>query len=105
MGRRLPRPANVWTPAQPGTILEKESTSDYLHPDTLATTHHPPTTAEQWREAYGLQPERDVPFTTLSGTPVAPLYTADDAPGDPGHPGVYPYTRGVYPSMYRGRLW
>ena len=71
----------------------------------MATTHHPPTTADQWREAYGLQPERDVPFTSLSGSPVKPLYTADDAPGDPGHPGVFPYTRGVYPSMYRGRLW
>jgi methylmalonyl-CoA mutase N-terminal domain/subunit len=71
----------------------------------MATTHQPPTTAAEWRRAYGLQPERDVPFTTLSGTPVAPLYTADDAPADPGHPGVYPYTRGVYPSMYRGRLW
>ena len=71
----------------------------------MATTHHPPTTAEQWRAAYGLQPERDVAFTTLSGTPVKPLYTAADAPGDPGFPGVYPYTRGVYPSMYRGRLW
>jgi len=64
-----------------------------------------PVTEDQWRAAYGLQPERDVPFTTLSGTPVQPLYTADDAPGDPGHPGIYPYTRGVYPSMYRGRLW
>ncbi len=68
-------------------------------------TAHQPTTAEQWRTAYGLQPERDVPFTTLSGAPVAPLYTAADAPADPGHPGIYPYTRGVYPSMYRGRLW
>ncbi|MEA2150592.1 MAG: methylmalonyl-CoA mutase, N-terminal domain, partial [Solirubrobacteraceae bacterium] len=85
--------------------MEKESTSDYLYPDTMATTHLPPTTAEQWRAAYGLQPEREAPFTTLSGVPVEPLYTADDAPGDPGHPGVYPYTRGVYPSMYRGRLW
>jgi methylmalonyl-CoA mutase, N-terminal domain len=66
---------------------------------------HPPTTADEWRVAYGLQTERDVPFTTLSGTAVKPLYTADDAPGDPGRPGVYPYTRGVYPSMYRGRLW
>ncbi|MEA2241801.1 MAG: methylmalonyl-CoA mutase, N-terminal domain [Solirubrobacteraceae bacterium] len=64
-----------------------------------------PVTGAQWRAAYALQPERDVPFTTLSGTPVEPLYTAADAPGDPGHPGVYPYTRGVYPSMYRGRLW
>ena len=70
----------------------------------MATTHQP-TTAAQWRAAYGLQSERPVPFTTLSGTPVKPLYTAEDAPGDPGHPGVYPYTRGVYPSMYRGRLW
>ncbi|HWI07112.1 MAG TPA: methylmalonyl-CoA mutase family protein, partial [Solirubrobacteraceae bacterium] len=71
----------------------------------MATTHQPPASAEQWREAYRLQPERAVPFTTLSGTPVDPLYTAADAPRDPGHPGVYPYTRGVYPSMYRGRLW
>ena len=50
-------------------------------------------------------PSATVPFTTLSGSPVKALYTAADAPGDPGHPGVYPYTRGVYPSMYRGRLW
>jgi methylmalonyl-CoA mutase N-terminal domain/subunit len=71
----------------------------------MATTHHRPTTAGEWRAAYGLAPERDAPFTSLSGTPVKPLYTADDAPGDPGFPGVYPYTRGVYPSMYRGRLW
>ena len=69
------------------------------------TPQAPPVTEAQWRAAYALQPERDVPFTTLSGTPVEPLYTAADAPGDPGHPGVYPYTRGVYPSMYRGRLW
>ncbi len=86
-------------------LSEKARPSDYLAPDTMATTHLTPTTAEQWRAAYGLTAERDVPFTTLSGTPVAPLYTAADAPGDPGHPGVYPYTRGVYPSMYRGRLW
>ena len=70
----------------------------------MAVTH-PPTTADEWRAAYGLQAERDVAFTTLSGSPVKALYTADDAPGDPGHPGIYPYTRGVYPSMYRGRLW
>ncbi len=71
----------------------------------MATTRQPPASADEWRAAYGLQAERDVPFTTLSGAPVAPLYSAEDAPGDPGHPGVYPYTRGVYPSMYRGRLW
>src|SRR5215213_2945981 len=66
-----------------------------------------PTTEAEWREAYALTPERDAPFTTLSGEPIAPLYTEQDLP-DPeriGVPGGYPYTRGVYPSMYRGRLW
>jgi methylmalonyl-CoA mutase, N-terminal domain len=66
------------------------------------------TDAERWfREKYATTPERDALFTTVSGEPVEPLYTADDLP-DPaeiGFPGEYPFTRGVYPSMYRGRLW
>jgi methylmalonyl-CoA mutase N-terminal domain/subunit len=66
------------------------------------------TDAERWyRERYARTPERDALFTTLSGEPVEPLYTADDLP-DPdqiGLPGEHPFTRGVYPSMYRGRLW
>src|SRR5215217_7623147 len=52
--------------------------------------------------------ERDAPFTTLSGEPVRPLYEPDDVgPFEEqiGRPGEYPFTRGVYPSMYRGRLW
>ena len=49
--------------------------------------------------------ERDVSFTTLSGEPVKALYTAGDSVSDPGLPGVFPFTRGVYRSMYRGRLW
>jgi methylmalonyl-CoA mutase N-terminal domain/subunit len=51
-------------------------------------------------------------FRTLSGEPVRELYTVDDlpagigGPGDPiGRPGSYPFTRGIYESMYRGRLW
>ncbi len=64
---------------------------------------------QQWREAFEATPERDVSFTTLSGTPVEPLYTEADLPQDSaeqiGLPGQYPFTRGVYPSMYRGRLW
>jgi methylmalonyl-CoA mutase N-terminal domain/subunit len=73
-----------------------------------------PVSYEEWRSAYGLTPERDAPFTTLSGEEIAPLYTARDLPSgiggapddDPiGLPGQYPFTRGVYPSMYRGRLW
>jgi methylmalonyl-CoA mutase N-terminal domain/subunit len=66
------------------------------------------TDAERWyRERYCSTPERDALFTTMSGETVEPLYTAEDLP-DPseiGFPGEYPYTRGVYPSMYRGRLW
>ncbi len=67
--------------------------------------------AHQWREeAYSAKPERDAPFETISGQPVEPLYTEEDLEGwdadrDLGHPGEFPYTRGVYPSMYRGRLW
>jgi methylmalonyl-CoA mutase N-terminal domain/subunit len=72
-----------------------------------ATTPTVPTTEAEWREAYALGRERDVPFTTLSGLPIKPLYTEADLPdqGDIGLPGGYPFTRGVYPSMYRGRLW
>jgi len=73
----------------------------------MASTSAVPTTEAQWREAYALTPEREAPFTTLSGHPVKPLYTESDLPqaSDIGLPGGYPFTRGVYPSMYRGRLW
>jgi methylmalonyl-CoA mutase N-terminal domain/subunit len=72
-----------------------------------ATTPTVPTTEAEWREAYALGRERDVPFTTLSGLPIKPLHTEADLPdqGEIGLPGGYPFTRGVYPSMYRGRLW
>ncbi|HEY0391281.1 MAG TPA: methylmalonyl-CoA mutase family protein [Solirubrobacterales bacterium] len=53
--------------------------------------------------------ERDAEFSTMSGHPVEPLYGPEHAPADPeetiGEPGEYPFTRGPYPSMYRGRLW
>jgi methylmalonyl-CoA mutase N-terminal domain/subunit len=54
--------------------------------------------------------EREAAFTTESGIPVKRLYTPLDQPEadynrDLGYPGDYPYTRGVYPTMYRGRLW
>jgi methylmalonyl-CoA mutase, N-terminal domain len=64
---------------------------------------------EAWAERYAATPERPASFTTLSGEPVKPLYTEQDLPEDPaaaiGYPGEHPFTRGVYPSMYRGRLW
>jgi methylmalonyl-CoA mutase, N-terminal domain len=67
-------------------------------------------TTDEWRrELYEQKPERDALFTTISGLEHEPLYTPDnveiDYERDLGYPGVYPYTRGVYPSMYRGRLW
>ncbi len=68
------------------------------------------TALERWeREIYGRTPERLALFETISGEPVRPLYTETDLPEDPdqaiGLPGEFPYTRGVYGSMYRGRLW
>jgi methylmalonyl-CoA mutase N-terminal domain/subunit len=78
----------------------------------MATSEEPrpPDATEEWRRGhYEALPERDALFTTISGLPVEPLYTPDTAAfdygRDLGYPGVYPYTRGVYPSMYRGRLW
>jgi methylmalonyl-CoA mutase N-terminal domain/subunit len=67
-----------------------------------------PVTHDEWLAAYGATPERDAELISLSGEAVAPLYTAadvNDAPDHIGLPGAFPYTRGVYPSMYRGRLW
>ncbi|UGS36994.1 acyl-CoA mutase large subunit family protein [Capillimicrobium parvum] len=65
------------------------------------------TPLEGWEKAYAATPERDVPFTTLSAEPIRPLYTGRDLPeaDQIGLPGQYPFTRGVYPSMYRGRMW
>jgi methylmalonyl-CoA mutase, N-terminal domain len=75
----------------------------------MATTAKMPLTEQEWRAAYAAAPERDAPFSTLSGEPIEPLYTAADLPEDLdaaiGLPGEYPFTRGVYPSMYRGKLW
>src|SRR4051794_5929197 len=66
---------------------------------------------EEWREKlYEAAPERDGElFSTISGLENEPLYTADTAPldfeRDLGRPGEYPFTRGIYDTMYRGRLW
>ena len=55
-------------------------------------------------------PERPGPFTTISGRPIDRLYTADDLADfdfsrDLNHPGAFPYTRGIHPTGYRGKLW
>ena len=65
---------------------------------------------ERWEEDYRRSGERDADFATISGEPLRPLYTPEDVAGvdyerDLGYPGRFPMTRGVYPTMYRGRLW
>jgi methylmalonyl-CoA mutase N-terminal domain/subunit len=53
--------------------------------------------------------EREAERSTISGHPIEPLYTGEDLPADAeeriGSPGSYPFTRGPYPSMYRGKPW
>jgi methylmalonyl-CoA mutase N-terminal domain/subunit len=78
----------------------------------MATTEPRKTTGTgRWREElYERAPERQGElFSTISGVETEPLYSPDnvelDYERDLGFPGAYPFTRGVYPSMYRGRLW
>ena len=68
------------------------------------------TEYERWRQHYREAGERDADFETLSGEDLEPLYTPADIKDleyerDLGYPGHYPMTRGVYHTMYRGRLW
>ena len=70
---------------------------------------------ERWERevlepALAKSPERTIPFTTISGRPIDRLYTSDDlADLDPARdlssPGAFPYTRGIHPTGYRGKLW
>jgi methylmalonyl-CoA mutase, N-terminal domain len=62
----------------------------------------------RWRERYQASGEREGDFTTISGEPVPPLATPEpdrDVAGSVGFPGEFPYTRGIHPTMYRGRPW
>jgi methylmalonyl-CoA mutase N-terminal domain/subunit len=65
---------------------------------------------ERWQRAYDAAAKRDVDFTTISGNEVEPVYGPPDGAVVPGFerigwPGEYPYTRGLYPTGYRGRPW
>jgi methylmalonyl-CoA mutase N-terminal domain/subunit len=65
---------------------------------------------EAWRREFGRLPLRtDADFTSISGRAVEPVYTpvdlVDTLGGDGLLPGGFPYTRGIHPTMYRGRLW
>jgi len=56
---------------------------------------------EIWRESFDRSTPRDVDTSTISGLPLQPVYGPDDGE----FPGVFPYTRGPYASMYRSKLW
>jgi methylmalonyl-CoA mutase N-terminal domain/subunit len=78
----------------------------------MATTDRGEKTggAGEWRRRYEATPQREGElFSTISGVENEPLYSPDNVElvyeRDLGWPGAYPFTRGVYPSMYRGRLW
>src|SRR5215813_1498262 len=78
----------------------------------MATTDRGKKTggSDEWRRRYEATPERQGElFSTISGVENEPLYSPEnvdvDYERDLGWPGAYPFTRGVYPSMYRGRLW
>ncbi len=70
-----------------------------------------PRSKREWLEqCYPKDKDRIGRFTTISDSVVDPLYTPEDVGDfsyerDLGYPGEYPFTRGVYPSMYRGKLW
>src|SRR5579863_1423049 len=66
--------------------------------------------SDQTAEKAAATSERKERFTTLGGIPLKTVYTQEDLAGDDveatiGVPGEFPYTRGIYPTMYRGRLW
>ena len=68
-----------------------------------------PKSKKEWKEKTK-QKERQKSFTTTSDIEIERLYTTEDIEGldyesDLGYPGEYPFTRGIYPTMYRGRLW
>jgi hypothetical protein len=56
---------------------------------------------QEWSDAFETSKTRESDFATMSGIPLKPVYGPDDVE----HPGVYPYTRGPYASMYRSKLW
>src|SRR5262245_1391590 len=77
---------------------------------TVAETEKQRWERETLAPALKQAPERARSFTTISGRPIERLYAAEDLADidygrDINDPGDYPYTRGIHPTGYRGRLW
>jgi methylmalonyl-CoA mutase, N-terminal domain len=80
--------------------------ADQAEPTPLS----PESARERWQQRYARSRVRDADFTTLSGMEVEPAYGPADEASYPrfesiGWPGEFPYTRGLYPTGYRGRTW
>ena len=82
MGNRPPRPAR-------------------MAPDSRTSYYLAMSARERWQERYAESRVRDADFTTLSGLEVEPAYGSDESEW----PGEFPFTRGLYPTGYRGRTW
>src|SRR4051812_8187820 len=75
-----------------------------MHPDDIDAGR------ERWQKRYDASRVREADFTTLSGLEVDPVYGPEPGSSYPGFerigwPGEYPFTRGLYPTGYRGRTW
>src|SRR5690349_1308278 len=94
--------------ASPSNMDEQPPASGERRQDASASAEH--WRATTYRRAVEKGGERQPDFSTTSGIEVQPLYTAESLEGWDSHtalgyPGEYPYTRGIQPTMYRGRLW
>ncbi len=79
-------------------------------PDEAGSSEQMKAGRERWQQRYDASRIRTADFTTLSGSDVEPVYGPPDGAVIPGFdrigwPGEYPYTRGLYPTGYRGRAW
>src|SRR5580700_3709743 len=102
---RGPRPVSRPEKAQPRTILRSPNGSQSRAYIIEAMKSAPAAVPEP-----GAARERSKTFTTISGRPIERLYTPADLAGwryetDAADPGVFPYTRGIHSTGYRGRLW
>ena len=95
--------AIVTTPsAAPCGSPRRGGSPAYVAGNSLTSNYHGCVAdRSRWQEELEASPTRDVPFETMSGIPLEPVY----GPGDAELPGQWPYTRGPYASMYRSRLW
>src|SRR5215216_5211446 len=109
-GRANP-PFGVRSSAESGSCSPRSAMNGHNHVMARTEDRRDLAGSGDWRrELYEASPEREGElFSTISGLENEPLYSAEDVEIDPdrdlGYPGVFPFTRGVYPSMYRGRLW